>query len=93
MEDNNKKQSKISVLNRQSCELYGVEELLDFDFEHINLVLDGTKMCIEGQELHISKLDLENKTIQTDGVVNALYFYDSSKESKKGPLSRLFFKQ
>lgn len=94
MNENIKNQSKILIENRSSLNLYGVDELLDFDSEHIDLILCGAKMSIEGNDLHITSLDLESRSICTEGIVMGIYFYEEyGRTESKGIISKLFSRQ
>ncbi len=84
-------QNSIIIERRNSITISGVDNLCDFDSEHVNLVLCGSKMCIEGENLHISQLSLEKTDLHIDGKLTALYFYDDTAvKDNKSLISRLF---
>ena len=63
-------------------------------FDDTNLILktvNGT-LSVDGVDLHIQRLDLENGELAVEGTVNGMYFISDNAEKKKknGRLKRLF---
>lgn len=63
-------------------------------FDDTNLILktvNGT-LSVDGVDLHIQRLDLENGELAVEGTVNGMYFIsdNAGEASKNGRLKRLF---
>ncbi len=81
-------ESRLTLINRTNLALTGVEKVLGANETHVNLVASGNRVCIEGSNLHVSKLDVEQGVIVLDGVVNNIKYG----EAKKQPLLKRMFK-
>jgi sporulation protein YabP len=67
----------------------GVEELESFQEEMISVYTAGGLLTIEGEELHIDRLNLEEGQLILSGVIYAA-LYTEDAEPRAGLLSRLF---
>ena len=75
--DNNTQASQRLVLtNRQSLGVDGVSDVMSFDESGAVLnTVKGTLM-IDGEELHVTKLDIANGNVEIEGKINGLIFSD-----------------
>ena len=72
----------LAVHNRESATVSGVTEVLNFDEEGIMLDTVMGILGIDGENLKITRLDLDRKEVDFEGKVNGLIYADRSR--KKG---------
>ena len=77
----------VSLRERGSLSLTGVEDVLHFDEAAITCRTTLGDLVIEGSSLHITDFSAEKGTLCAEGKVTAL-FYEDKKEKGKG--RRLF---
>ena len=77
---------------RHDCKITGVVEVHSFDESTILLETVDGMLTIKGENLHVSRLNLEKGEADVDGKVNSLVYSDKSTLAKKGEglLTRLF---
>ena len=80
----------IFIGSREKMSINGVKEILNFDDSSVNLKTVCGDLCIEGAGLHISVLNIERGEVEMQGKINAMYYYDTAEDDKKGLLSRIF---
>ena len=68
------KNSKITIINKQTTNLIGVEKVISATENLINLILAGESMIIEGSNLHILKLDIDAKVVDFEGNISVIKF-------------------
>ena len=78
---------------RRQLRVCGVKEILRFDDTVVTLDTECGEMTVEGEQLHIRTLSVENGLVELDGLVNGMYYDEESSASrgeKRGLFSRLF---
>ena len=55
----NKRAHKVTMNNRRSCSLTGVNDVLSFDENEIILETEQGMLMIRGMELHVNRLTLD----------------------------------
>ena len=83
----------LSLRNRKSLEVNGVNDVIRFDEESVVLSTVCGTLTVEGTSLHVQVLDLASGTVVIDGKVDALLYFDTDgvdAEVKRGWLGRLF---
>ena len=85
----NKGKSSISILDRALLQLDGVEDVLSFDESAVYLKTTLGTLNIDGKDLHIQNLSLENGALSVTGRIDGLYYVAEEGKSKKG----LFFRK
>lgn len=66
----------------------GVSEVGSFDDETVVLLTDMGELTVKGQNLHISKFNVETGELAVEGLLIALFY--SGEKSKGGFFSRVF---
>ena len=66
----------------------GVKEVISFDELAVLLITSCGQMTIEGEGLHISRLELEHGEADVDGTVSGIYY--SKVKEKSGGFFRRF---
>ena len=93
MEDKNHKNlsHEIILVDRESLQITGVKDVDSFDSEEFLLDTEYGYLSINGKNLHIKVLNLDQGTVIIEGVVdNVRYINDGSSEKTKGFFGKLF---
>lgn len=86
-----KRKHDLILKSRKNMSIDGVENVVSFDETQIELVTTCGEMVIEGQELHISTLDLDSGVVELDGKVEGVFYSDVKTDNKeRGFFARLF---
>lgn len=88
----NKRAHKITLLNRRTCNLTGVNDVLSFDVSEIILETDQGMLMIKGNELHVNRLTLDKGEVDVEGKIDSFTYSEQTGAMAKGEslLSRLF---
>lgn len=82
----------LTLVNRSNMQLSGIKNVNAFDEEKIILETELGYLCILGQGLHVSMLNLEQGEITLEGTVNSVEYRtqgDGVKTKGKNILNRL----
>lgn len=69
----------ITLKDRSSLTVSGVEHIYSFNDKKVEVKTSAGEMVIEGENLDMSKLSIDEKVINVDGTINAIIY---SKERK-----------
>lgn len=91
-ERQNQKAHRISLADRGRGSITGVKDVNSFDEKEISLVTEEGILTIKGENLHVTRLDLEKQEVDIDGKVDSLIYSQGIARSKggEGMLKRLF---
>lgn len=83
---------KVTMLNRKTCSINGVNDVLSFDIHEILLETEQGMMMIKGDDLHVNRLTLEKGEVDIDGKIDSFTYSDVAGSGSKSEslLSRLF---
>ena len=82
---------KISITNRRTCTVNGVNDVLSFDLREIVLETEQGMLLIKGTDLHVNRLSLEKGEVDIAGKIDALSYSDVSHAHKgESWLARMF---
>ncbi len=81
MSENQNKIQNVILENREKISISGIKEVKNFDEEIINLDTELGELTIKGQNLHISKMDVESGDIRITGNIFGLIYNDNVKSS------------
>lgn len=94
MEDLNSisRNHKMTMTNRKSCSLTGVNDVLSFDTQEVLLETEQGMLMIKGEDLHVSRLMLDKGEVDVDGKIDSFIYSDVATSGHKAEslLSRLF---
>jgi len=94
MEDLNgiSRMHKVTMTNRKTCTLNGVNDVLSFDIHEILLETEQGMLMIKGDDLHVNRLTLDKGEVDVEGKIDSLTYSDVSGSGQKGEslLTRLF---
>ncbi|MDO4292839.1 MAG: sporulation protein YabP [Eubacteriales bacterium] len=87
-----KRQHRISLINRKTCAINGVSDVLSFDVGEVLLETDQGMLMIRGSDLHVSRLTLEKGEVDIDGRIDSLTYSENAAAPARAEslLSRLF---
>ncbi len=71
------RQHRVSLVNRQTCTLNGVSDVLSFDVGEVLLETEQGMLMIKGSDLHVSRLTLEKGEVDVDGKIDSLTYSEN----------------
>ena len=83
----------LSLRGRKSLEVNGVNDVVRLDEEGVVLSTVCGMLTVEGTSLRVKVLDLEAGTVEIDGKIDAMLYFDASENDgseKRGLFKRLF---
>ena len=88
----NKTAHRLQITERMIGSFSGVRDVNSFDEKEISLVIDGSVLTVQGEGLHVTRLDLEKQEVDIQGRVDSLIYSQGTAKSKggEGMLKRLF---
>ncbi|MEY8338628.1 sporulation protein YabP [Lachnospiraceae bacterium 62-35] len=83
---------KLTMMNRSSCSITGLQEVVAFDENQVVLDTDMGLLTMKGKNLHVSRLTLEKGEVDLDGTIDSLIYSSNEAYRKSGDslFSRLF---
>lgn len=83
---------KVVLEERYRLSVSGVIDVAAFDDESITADTDMGMIVIRGEDLHISRLNLDEGILQVEGSVDSIDYSDGAENSKGGFLLGKIFK-
>lgn len=83
-----KKPHTLTLDNRSLLTLTGVEDVIGFDDQTINIRLSDSTLVVKGASLHISKLSLDSGDVAIDGRISSLQYIGSASRTLRSKLFR-----
>lgn len=80
----------VHVDGRELISVTGVSDVGCFNESEVVLTTEAGGMTIEGRDLHIMKLDLDDGQVSVAGTVDAVYYEDEPAKKQGSLLSRMF---
>lgn len=68
---------KITLSNRRSCSINGVNDVLSFDIHEILLETEQGMLMMKGDELHVNRLSLDKGEVDVDGRIDSFTYSES----------------
>ena len=81
----------LALRGRKNLEVNGVNDVVRFDEEGVVLSTSCGMLTVEGTSLHVRVLNLEAGTVEIDGKIDAMLYFDVSEND--GGERRGFFKK
>lgn len=93
MEEKQGQVHKMNFLRRQEGHVTGVTDVIAFDSNQILLETTEGMLTIQGSDLHVSRLHIENGEVDISGKVNSLIYTEngSYRKKQKGSLLKRMF--
>lgn len=92
MEEKLSKKHTLNMIDRTRLNMTGVTDVFAFDEKVIELETTGGFLDIEGEDLHIVKMNLDSGELIVEGHVSALIYQEQNTPNKKGSLIARLFK-
>lgn len=83
---------KVTMTNRRTCTINGVNDVLSFDIHEIQLETEQGMLMIKGNELHVNRLTLDKGEVDIDGRIDSFTYTDVAigKRGDESFLAKLF---
>ena len=88
MEKYSEEQGNITLLARKVLTTDGVIDVLSFDDGLVSLSTSLGLLMVEGEELHVKKMDMEAGVVSLEGKIHGVYYTDERATHKKGLFGR-----
>ncbi len=86
----NETTASLVLWNRKNLNLKNIEEVVSFDELNIYLITkDNGNLLIEGNDLHITTLDVASGNMSVEGTICAMIYNDKESRKKESFLSRI----
>lgn len=86
-----KKNSNLCLENRKKLSITGIVEVVSFSDKQINLNTNLGGLNIKGEELKMTKLDVQNGDIVITGKINSfIYSGNEARQDSESILTKLF---
>ena len=79
----------ITLKDRSNLVISGVEHIYSFNDKKVEIKTSAGEMVIEGEELDMSKLNLEESIIRIDGTINSIV-YAKPKKTQENIFKKVF---
>ncbi len=83
---------RLTLINRQSCGITGVQDVVSFDENQVVLDTDLGLLTIKGKGLHMNRLTLDKGEVDLEGSVDSMAYSSNEAYRKSGEsfFNRLF---
>jgi sporulation protein YabP len=88
LDKNSDPSGTLTLDSRKSLALDGVIDVLTFDEGLVQLSSSLGLLTVEGEELHMKKMDVEAGVIVLEGKIDGVYYADERASHKKGLFGR-----
>lgn len=90
MEENKKLTHNLILKSRKELSITGVVDVDSFDEETVIAYTDIGELTVKGENLHISKINLDTGDLFLDGTISSLSYSDDSCSKKQSLFSKIF---
>ena len=73
---------------RKGINISGVREVLSFDDSGVSLETECGSMAVEGEDLHVTVLNITEGKVAIEGKINGVYYFDRNSDKKRGFFSK-----
>ena len=87
-----KKDHDIILKSREKLTISGVQEIINFDENNVNVRSICGELCIDGENIHINVLNVEKGDLEISGKINGINYFDVDERERKTLLSKIFNK-
>lgn len=74
----------VSSKAREGVIVSGVNDVISFDERGVVLETLCGSMAIEGENLHVTTLNITDGNVVVEGRVNGIYYFDNKPQQKRG---------
>ena len=73
---------------REEIAITGVVDVVSFDEKGVVLETVCGSMAVEGEDLHVTTLNITDGKVNIEGRINGAYYFEAKPQQKKGLFSR-----
>lgn len=87
------REHRITLQRREAMEVLGVTDVISFDEQEVVLDTVCGRLAVEGTNLHVQVLSIENGVVSMEGKINSVVYYETEsaeKDEKNGFFGRIF---
>ncbi len=74
----------LTLNERKQLSLTGVEDVMNFDDKSVEVLTVLGMMTVEGDDIHIEKLDILKKELVLCGKISGIYYTDKTLKKSRG---------
>ena len=82
--------SDLVLRNRNNLSLTGLEQVFEVTQTRLQMMVAGSVLSVEGDNLSVTKLDVDSGVIEIMGDVNSLTYSTEVAKQQKGIFKKLF---
>ncbi|MFI3209942.1 MAG: YabP/YqfC family sporulation protein [Peptostreptococcaceae bacterium] len=79
----------VNLIERKSLTISGVEHIYSFNDKKVEVKTSVGQMIIEGENLDMGKLSIDDNIIDIKGIINSIT-YSKERKSKENIVKRIF---
>ena len=73
---------KVTMTNRRTCTVNGVNDVLSFDLREILLETEQGMLMVKGMDLHVNRLNLEKGEVDLSGNIDSVAYSEAGSRGK-----------
>ena len=73
---------KLTMTNRKTCSINGVNDVLSFDVNEILLETEQGMLMIKGNDLHVSRLMLDKGEVDVEGSIDSFTYSEATTQGR-----------
>ena len=73
---------------REGIVITGVLDVISFDDSVVIMETSCGSLAVEGEELHVTVLNVADGKVDIDGKINGVYYFDNSQQTKRSIFGR-----
>ena len=74
--------------SREGIQILGVNDVVSFDEQGVVLESICGNMAVDGENLHITELNITDGCVEIQGKINGVYYFEEKAVQKRGLFSR-----
>lgn len=88
--EENSREHKVTIENRERLTVGAVEDVESFDEEKVVILTDMGTMTVGGSDFRISRLNVDDGQLVIEGNIDEIQYADTAQPESGGFFSRLF---
>lgn len=88
--DENTREHKVTIENRERLTVGAVEDVESFDEEKVVILTDMGTMTVSGSDFRINRLNVDDGQLVIEGSIDDIQYSDTAAQESGGFFSRLF---
>ena len=81
---------KLTLENREKLSITGIGRVYNANEKTISIEINGTNLVIDGNNMQVSKLDVQSGNMEVLGIINEIKYTNSGIKNAKNFMSRIF---